>query len=198
VLVGDPQQLPATVLSKRSMALAFDRSLFERLQLARWPVHMLRVQYRMHPQIRAFPSAHFYGNSLAARSFVLLFRFRFKCRCLLVLEVLRDWPDVALGACFACAFADLVAHGCSCVPSCERNARSARILLNVSPITHLARGTQASAWHVMLAHTRTTSLVRSTLMDTPSLRCKHHRHLQDGTPNAARQPLASYLAPLKS
>ena len=67
VLVGDPQQLPATVLSKRSKALAFERSLFERLQLAGWPVHLLRVQYRMHPHIRAFPSAHFYNNELEVR-----------------------------------------------------------------------------------------------------------------------------------
>lgn len=32
VLVGDPQQLPATVLSAAAKAVAMERSLFERLQ----------------------------------------------------------------------------------------------------------------------------------------------------------------------
>ena len=68
VLVGDPQQLPATVLSKTSKALAFDRSLFERLMLAGWPVRRLSVQYRMHAAIRAFPSRHFYDNALVVRA----------------------------------------------------------------------------------------------------------------------------------
>lgn len=73
VLVGDPQQLPATVLSQRSKELAFDRSLFQRLQLAGWPTKMLRVQYRMHAHIRQFPSAHFYNNQLIVRFFFLWF-----------------------------------------------------------------------------------------------------------------------------
>lgn len=64
VLVGDPQQLPATILSQRGRDLLFERSLFERLQQAGCPVHMLRVQYRMHPDIRKFPSQHFYEDRL--------------------------------------------------------------------------------------------------------------------------------------
>jgi len=64
VLVGDPQQLPATVLSARARELALERSLFERLQAAGCPCRMLRVQYRMHPAIRQFPSAHFYAGRL--------------------------------------------------------------------------------------------------------------------------------------
>ncbi len=64
MLVGDPQQLPATVLSQRGRDLLFERSLFERLQQAGCPVHMLKVQYRMHPHIREFPSKHFYENQL--------------------------------------------------------------------------------------------------------------------------------------
>ena len=64
VLVGDPQQLPATILSQRGKDLMFDRSLFERLQTAGCPVHTLQVQYRMHPFIREFPSRYFYENSL--------------------------------------------------------------------------------------------------------------------------------------
>ena len=64
VLVGDPQQLPATILSLDAKRRGYDTSLFERLQRGGYPCHMLRTQYRMHPSIRAFPSAHFYHNRL--------------------------------------------------------------------------------------------------------------------------------------
>ena len=64
VLVGDPQQLPATVKSQRGKELQLERSLFERLQRGGCPVKVLSVQYRMHPEIRMFPSNHFYGGRL--------------------------------------------------------------------------------------------------------------------------------------
>ncbi|XP_042015421.1 helicase sen1-like [Salvia splendens] len=60
VLVGDPQQLPATVISKAAGTLLYSRSLFERFQQAGCPTILLSVQYRMHPHIRDFPSRHFY------------------------------------------------------------------------------------------------------------------------------------------
>lgn len=52
VMVGDPQQLPATILSALAKEVAMERSLFERLQKQGCPVKMLSVQYRMHPEIR--------------------------------------------------------------------------------------------------------------------------------------------------
>lgn len=52
VMVGDPQQLPATILSALAKEVAMERSLFERLQRQGCPVKMLSVQYRMHPEIR--------------------------------------------------------------------------------------------------------------------------------------------------
>ncbi|KAA8522497.1 hypothetical protein F0562_013142 [Nyssa sinensis] len=64
VLVGDPQQLPATVISKAAGTLLYSRSLFERFQLAGCPTMLLSVQYRMHPQIRDFPSRFFYEGRL--------------------------------------------------------------------------------------------------------------------------------------
>lgn len=64
VLVGDPQQLPATVLSEAARAVAMERSLFERLQMQGCPVVLLSMQYRMHPEIRSFPSHHFYEGRL--------------------------------------------------------------------------------------------------------------------------------------
>ena len=62
--VGDPLQLPATVLSPSAVAAGYALSLFQRLQGAGYPVHMLRTQYRMHSQIRHFPSAQFYDNQV--------------------------------------------------------------------------------------------------------------------------------------
>ncbi|XP_047954096.1 helicase sen1-like [Salvia hispanica] len=64
VLVGDPQQLPATVISKAAGTLLYSRSLFERFQQAGCPTMLLSVQYRMHPYIRDFPSKHFYQGRL--------------------------------------------------------------------------------------------------------------------------------------
>ncbi|CAL9049941.1 uncharacterized protein LOC103980202 [Musa acuminata AAA Group] len=64
VLVGDPQQLPATVISKAAGTLLYSRSLFERFQQGGCPTLLLSVQYRMHPQIRDFPSRYFYQGRL--------------------------------------------------------------------------------------------------------------------------------------
>lgn len=65
VLVGDPKQLPPTVLSKEASRFQYEQSLFVRMQ-ANHPndVHLLDVQYRMHPEISRFPSAAFYDGKL--------------------------------------------------------------------------------------------------------------------------------------
>lgn len=63
--VGDPLQLPATVLSRRAMDLGLDKSLHERLMYDCDFEHvMLNVQYRMNSQISAFPSARFYNSKI--------------------------------------------------------------------------------------------------------------------------------------
>ncbi|KAL5779959.1 hypothetical protein ACOSQ2_010696 [Xanthoceras sorbifolium] len=62
--VGDPAQLPATVISKVAKRFGYDTSLFKRLQRAGYLVKMLKIQYRMHPQIRSFPSKDFYDEAL--------------------------------------------------------------------------------------------------------------------------------------
>eukprot|EP00250_Pteridium_aquilinum_P020444 c24814_g2_i2 orf=471-4703(+) len=64
VLIGDPQQLPATVISRAAHTLQYSRSLFERFQQGGCPTLLLTVQYRMHPQIREFPSRYFYQGRL--------------------------------------------------------------------------------------------------------------------------------------
>ncbi|PFH62772.1 hypothetical protein XA68_11995 [Ophiocordyceps unilateralis] len=65
VLVGDPKQLPPTVLSQSAARFGYDQSLFVRMQQRRpGSVHLLDTQYRMHPDISLFPSAEFYEGQL--------------------------------------------------------------------------------------------------------------------------------------
>ncbi|GLJ34038.1 hypothetical protein SUGI_0684590 [Cryptomeria japonica] len=64
ILIGDPYQLPATVISQIAQKAGYDRSLFERLHQLGHPVHLLNTQYRMHPSISQFPNMAFYGNSI--------------------------------------------------------------------------------------------------------------------------------------
>jgi len=63
-LVGDPAQLPATVLSRECAKNNYEQSLFKRLMDSEYPVHKLSTQYRMLPEIREFPSEQFYGGEL--------------------------------------------------------------------------------------------------------------------------------------
>ncbi|XP_015631205.1 probable helicase MAGATAMA 3 [Oryza sativa Japonica Group] len=63
-LVGDPVQLPATVISSTAQKLGYGTSLFKRFQAAGFPVQMLKIQYRMHPEISIFPSKEFYEGVL--------------------------------------------------------------------------------------------------------------------------------------
>ena len=63
-LVGDPNQLPATVLSSRASEYDYSKSMFKRLMTAGHPIHMMNIQYRMHPAISAFPSKEFYDGKL--------------------------------------------------------------------------------------------------------------------------------------
>jgi senataxin len=64
VLVGDPRQLPSTVLSGAAQEAKLQRSLFERFSTLGARIVLLSVQYRMHPEIRRFPSEAFYDGRL--------------------------------------------------------------------------------------------------------------------------------------
>lgn len=65
VLVGDPKQLPPTVLSKMASQFQYEQSLFVRMQKNHpGDVHLLDIQYRMHPAISNFPSVTFYDGKL--------------------------------------------------------------------------------------------------------------------------------------
>ena len=69
IQVGDPEQLPATILSKKAQENGLYMSFFERIyERFRFndknPIKMLYVQYRMHPDICIFPSKNFYREKL--------------------------------------------------------------------------------------------------------------------------------------
>lgn len=65
IMVGDPNQLPPTVLSQKAASFKYEQSLFVRMQNNhKDSVYLLDVQYRMHPEISKFPSAEFYKSKL--------------------------------------------------------------------------------------------------------------------------------------
>lgn len=65
VMVGDPNQLPPTVLSQKAASYKYEQSLFVRMQNNyKDCVYLLNTQYRMHPAISSFPSKEFYHSRL--------------------------------------------------------------------------------------------------------------------------------------
>ena len=64
ILIGDPNQLPATVFSQKSLENKYDQSLFERLMKSGYPVNVLKTQYRRHPDISSVIGSNFYGQKL--------------------------------------------------------------------------------------------------------------------------------------
>ncbi|CCM01866.1 uncharacterized protein FIBRA_03937 [Fibroporia radiculosa] len=65
IMVGDPQQLPPTVKSQEACKFGYNQSLFVRFQRQRpEAVHLLSIQYRMHPDISLVPSQLFYDRKL--------------------------------------------------------------------------------------------------------------------------------------
>uniref|UniRef100_A0A8C0GUJ6 Senataxin n=1 Tax=Chelonoidis abingdonii TaxID=106734 RepID=A0A8C0GUJ6_CHEAB len=75
VLVGDPKQLPPTVISMKAQEYGYDQSMMARLHkhleeqmqqnvIGKLPVVQLTIQYRMHPDICLFPSNYIYGRTL--------------------------------------------------------------------------------------------------------------------------------------
>ncbi|XP_029424614.1 probable helicase senataxin isoform X2 [Nannospalax galili] len=75
VLVGDPKQLPPTVISMKAQEYGYDQSMMARFckllednveqhLIGRLPVLQLTVQYRMHPDICLFPSYYVYNKNL--------------------------------------------------------------------------------------------------------------------------------------
>ncbi|KAL3471807.1 SEN1 N terminal-domain-containing protein [Aspergillus californicus] len=77
ILVGDPKQLPPTVLSKAASKYQYEQSLFVRMQTNHpRDVHLLDIQYRMHPEISMFPRTAFYDGRLQDGPDMARLRFR--------------------------------------------------------------------------------------------------------------------------
>eukprot|EP00929_Paragymnodinium_shiwhaense_P024157 TRINITY_DN14964_c1_g1_i13.p1 TRINITY_DN14964_c1_g1~~TRINITY_DN14964_c1_g1_i13.p1 ORF type:complete len:1233 (+),score=275.17 TRINITY_DN14964_c1_g1_i13:297-3995(+) len=70
-LVGDPQQLTASVISNWGTHHKYDRSMMGRLFELGRPYTMLQVQHRMHPEIARCPCRLFYRNRLRDSESVL-------------------------------------------------------------------------------------------------------------------------------
>ncbi|XP_076178494.1 uncharacterized protein LOC143152358 isoform X1 [Ptiloglossa arizonensis] len=69
VLVGDSNQLPATILSPQAKQFGLDQSIFSRVQNAfefypSNPIIGLDMQYRMQHEICSWPNKFFYGGKL--------------------------------------------------------------------------------------------------------------------------------------
>lgn len=63
--VGDPKQLPATIISQFAEKMGLSKSLHERLMYdCNYDHIMLDTQYRMKPALSQFPSKNFYGGRL--------------------------------------------------------------------------------------------------------------------------------------
>ncbi|KPA77680.1 hypothetical protein ABB37_07019 [Leptomonas pyrrhocoris] len=72
VLVGDSKQLQPTILSRDASRCGLRRSLLVRMLACGHKSFLLRTQYRMHPDICAFPNAYFYDSKLETHSSVHL------------------------------------------------------------------------------------------------------------------------------
>ncbi|XP_057328844.1 probable helicase senataxin isoform X2 [Microplitis mediator] len=69
ILVGDPQQLPPTVISQKAKEYGYDQSLFARIQKifevkSKNPIIMLDTQYRMVEAISQWPNRYFYKGAI--------------------------------------------------------------------------------------------------------------------------------------
>ncbi|ERE71319.1 putative helicase senataxin [Cricetulus griseus] len=75
ILVGDPKQLPPTVISMKAQEYGYDQSMMARFcklleenveqnMIGRLPILQLTIQYRMHPDICLFPSNYVYNKNL--------------------------------------------------------------------------------------------------------------------------------------
>lgn len=63
VMVGDNHQLPA-VVSDLGAGFGHNRSMMERLLTCGYPCQYLTTQFRMHPEIVAYPNEKFYDGTL--------------------------------------------------------------------------------------------------------------------------------------
>ena len=91
-VVGDPAQLCAVVNSPEAKRLRLDRPLMSRLiEQCGHDYTMLDTQYRMHPDISAFPRQRFYlgklydGKNVSLKDWIIPVTSRwYACMCTLI------------------------------------------------------------------------------------------------------------------
>ena len=72
VVVGDPKQLPSTVINPLCLKAGYGRSWLGRVfQILPQKIHLLDTQYRMDPQILRFPNHSFYENRILSGDSVI-------------------------------------------------------------------------------------------------------------------------------
>jgi hypothetical protein len=72
VVMGDPEQLPPTVIDTFCKKTGFGRSWLGNVQQAMpTAIHLLNTQYRMDPKILAFPNCSFYGGHIQSGESVM-------------------------------------------------------------------------------------------------------------------------------
>lgn len=73
IVVGDPMQLPATVIDIECKEKGYGVSWLEKIyRIQPDKVHLLNTQYRMHPQILEFPNRNFYQSRILSGDNVLI------------------------------------------------------------------------------------------------------------------------------
>ncbi|XP_064547599.1 titin homolog [Drosophila montana] len=109
VLVGDTQQLPATVLSQKAIDFGLGNSMFDRIQrnlkqqlekprgnhFVHTKVFKLSMQYRMHPEICRWPNSYFYDNQLVNATCTERLISPFIPYCVINLSYTRDTNDTS-------------------------------------------------------------------------------------------------------
>lgn len=98
MLVGDTQQLPASVLSHTAQQNGFNMSLFSRIQkcfedTGYSACNTLLTQYRMHPEICRFPNKYFYKMKLITDESTIEPNFKLKPYTVFNLDCLQDPTD---------------------------------------------------------------------------------------------------------
>lgn len=109
VLVGDTQQLPATVLSQKAIEFGLGNSMFDRIQrnlkqqldkpggnhFVHTKIFKLSKQYRMHPEICKWPNSYFYDNQLVNAECTYRLICPFIPYCVINLSYTRDTNDAS-------------------------------------------------------------------------------------------------------
>ena len=86
VLVGDPKQLPATIMSRAAVEYGYSRSLFARLMDCGHPVVQLKLQVRSWHGLGVLPLYHCLTSLAAA------------CVCVSTEPILRCRPSPVAGS----------------------------------------------------------------------------------------------------